>query len=107
MDKDGEILARAAKEKDFFGSVFYKDSLDDWTLAKELGEFLIRIEPDSEILGHALLARACRHLGDAKRAFEELQQCRNRIVRGELTASEKELFLPVLAKEEELLSGGR
>jgi hypothetical protein len=71
---DGELLAKVIQSNDFFQSVLYNDSFEDWNLAKELGEFLVRIEPDSEIMGHALLTRAHRHLGNRQRALDELKQ---------------------------------
>ena len=100
MDSDGEILARVLKSKNFFHSVLYEDRLDDWNVAKDLGEFLIRINPE-EIMGHALVARASRHLGDLQRALEELEHCRVRTMH----PSETDLFLSFLAHEEKLLSG--
>jgi len=103
---DGDVLARVAKENDFFGSVLHEDRFDDWSLAKNLGELLIRTEPDSEIMGHALLVRACRHLRDSQRALVELEQCRVRIANRELKPWEAGLFLPFLAEEEKLLSKG-
>jgi hypothetical protein len=104
MDSDGELLTKILNTKEFFRSALYSDNLDDWTLAKELGEFLVRIEPDSEIMGHALLVRAYRHLGERCRALEELEQCRVRTAQRELKPWEKELFVPFLAEEEKLLS---
>src|SRR6266478_6918642 len=105
MDTDASILARVTKIESFFESVLYEDSLDDWSLAKELGELLIRIDTE-EIMGHALLARACRHIGDRKRAHEELDKCRELVARQEVTPGQLDLFLPVLSEEERLLSGG-
>ena len=104
MDPDAEILTRVSKIEKFFESFLYKDSLDDWQLAKDLGELLVRIDGEG-IMGHALLARAYRHLGDSERALEELRQCRLRFAQGELRPSETELFSPFLAEEERLLSG--
>lgn len=100
---DGELLAKVIQKKDFFERVL-DDSFDDWSLAKELGEFLVRIEPDSEIMGHLLLTRASRHLGDSQRALDELRACQVRASNRELKPWEKDLFLPLLSKEEELLS---
>jgi hypothetical protein len=104
MDSDRALLAKVAKTRDFFGSILCRDTLDDWTLAKDLGEFLIRIEPDG-IIGHALLVRAFRHLGNSERALNELNICRLRAAAGDLIPSEAEVLLPVLADEERLLSG--
>ena len=98
-DSDAEILTRVSKIDKFLESVLYKDRLDDWGLAKNLGELLIRIDEEG-VLGHALLARACRHLGDLQHALSELEQCRAR----SLTPGEKEIFLSFLAEEERLLS---
>jgi hypothetical protein len=103
---DGELLAKVIQSKDFFQSVLYDDTFDDWNLAKELGEFLIRIEPDSEIMGHALLARAYRHLGNRQRALDELIECQLRASDRELKPWEADLFLPLLAEEKKLLASG-
>jgi len=103
--EDRELLTKVSETNDFFGSVLLSDALDDWTLAKDLGEFLIRLDPE-EIVGHALLTRAHRHLGDSRRALEELEQCRVRAMQGQLSPSETELFSPFLAEEEKLLSRG-
>src|ERR1700738_4947545 len=93
-----EILTRvvsAIEKKDFFRSVLENDTFDDWKLAMDFGDFLIRIEPEG-MMGHALLARACRHLGESGRAFAELERCRA----GVPHPSEKELFQSFFAEEE-------
>lgn len=56
MDIDAAILTRVLNINHFLESVLYIDSLDDWSLAKDLGELLIRIDAE-EIMGHVLLAR--------------------------------------------------
>lgn len=101
---DRELLERVIKRKDFLQSILCSDSLDDWGLARDLGEFIVRIEPESDIMGHALLTRALRHLGDLVRARDELKQCQERTASRELKPWEIELFLPFLAYEEKLLS---
>jgi tetratricopeptide (TPR) repeat protein len=103
-DPDGELLTRISETKDFVRRVLYDDSLDDWNLAKDFGEFLLRLDPE-EILGHALLARAYRHLGNSERALEELERCRVRVTHGQLRPLEREFFPPFLAEEDRLLSG--
>jgi hypothetical protein len=103
MDIDAEILTRVSKIDKFFESVLYKDSLDDWKVARDLGELLIRIDGE-EITGHALLVRACRHIGDRKRAREELEKCRALLAVPGLTSQQRELFLPVLSEEEKQLN---
>src|ERR1700686_789160 len=99
LSSDGELLAKVIQNKDFFQSVLHNDSFDDWNLAKELGEFLVRIEPDSEIMGHALLTRAYRHLGNFQRALDELRQCQFRASNRELKRWEADMFLPLLEEE--------
>lgn len=102
MRSDGELLSeavRAIETKDFFRSVLLNDAFDDWNLAKELGDFLVRTEPDSDVMGHALLARAHRHLGNTSLALYELKQCRIRIANRDLLPWEKELLLPLLTEE--------
>ncbi len=101
-DPDGEILTKVSKIDKFFESVLYEDSLEDWKLAKDLGELLIRLDGE-EISGHALLARSCRHLGDLERAGTELERCRV-LVEYPMIKDGKELFLSFLAEEERLLS---
>lgn len=103
MDPDAELLGRVSVAKDFFGSVC-RDSLDDWGLAKEFGEFLVRIQPDSEVMGHALLVRAHRHLGNLELALAELDLCRARTENRKLEPWEIEMLVPLLAQEESLLS---
>jgi hypothetical protein len=103
MISDGELLAKVLGRKDFLESAFHDDVLDDWSLARDLGDFLVRIEPDSEILGPALQARAYRHLGELERAREELAKCQTRIAQRELRPWEVELIRPLLIEEEKLL----
>jgi hypothetical protein len=74
--------------------------LQDWNLARDYGEFLIGIGPE-QVIGHALVARASRHLGNLDRAREELEQCR---ILPKLPA-EKDLFVSFVAQEERLLFG--
>jgi hypothetical protein len=109
MNSDEELLTRvigAIDKRDFFRSTLLKDTFDDWNLAKDLGEFLVRIEPVSEVMGHALLARAHRHLGNPELALAELKQCQARTANRELEPWEVEMLLPLLEEEERLLSGG-
>lgn len=103
MQSDGELLARVLEKKDFLQSVISDDASQDWALVRDLGEFLGRIEPDSEILGHALMARAYRHLSDLGRARSELAECRLRATNRELKPWEVEMLIPFLDKEENLL----
>jgi|SRR5215469_8672060 len=103
MATDAEVLTRISKIEKFFESVLYKDNLADWSLVRDLGELLIRIDGE-EIVGHVLLARACRHIGDRKRAREELEKCRALVALQELAPPQRELFLPVLSEEEKHLN---
>ena len=91
-----------SKIKNFAEAVLLDDSLDDWNLVRDFGEFLVRLDAD-EILGHALLARACRHIGDRRRAREELGKCRALASQG-LSPGQREIFLPLLSEEEKHLS---
>jgi hypothetical protein len=102
MDSDGDLLKKVNEVDDFFGSVFFKDSLDDWNLASDFGEFLLRNGP--VVMGHALLARAQRHLGNNERARDELKRCKVRVANGELAPGEVEMFARLLAEEDQLLN---
>jgi hypothetical protein len=101
MDLDRELLRRVNEVDDFFGSVF-EDRLEDWNLASDLGEFLLRIG-GPEAMGHMLLARAHRHLGNRERAREELKRCQLLVAKGELVPGEVDMFTQLLAEEEEFL----
>jgi len=102
QDPEGELLARISE--DFFHRVMREDSLDDWGLAEKFGEFLIRTFPE-EVIGHALLARAYRHLGHLERATQELEQCRVRTKHRELVPMEKDFLLSFLVEEDRVSSG--
>ncbi len=109
MNPDGELLDKvvdAIEKKDFLRSILLRDTFDDWDLAKDLGEFLVRIEPESEVMGHALLTRAHRHLGNRELALAELKECQARTANRKLEHWEVELLLPVLVEEQRLLSEG-
>jgi hypothetical protein len=100
-DRD-EVLTRVVQsieKKDFFRSILINDTFDDWNLARDFGGFLTRIEPE-EFMGHALLARSLRHLGNLEGALAELQKCRAHPPH----ESEKELFRSFLKEEERLLA---
>ena len=94
-----EMLDRVLEGKDFLRDVFLKDKVGDWNLARNLGYYLTELVPED--LGfHLMIARACRHLGDLKRATEELARCKE-LVPSDPSAGE---FLLELEKEERLLS---
>ena len=101
-DPDLEALTRVVQSierRDFFRAILVNDNFDDWKLARDFGAFLTRIEPE-EIMGHALLARSYRHLGNLEEALAELEQCRIHPPH----ESEKELFISFLQEEERLLA---
>jgi hypothetical protein len=97
-DPDKELFLRLSPIQDFARDAIYNDALEDWNLAKDFGEFMIRIAPQ-DILGHALVTRACRHLGDRTRAVEEMQRCRALFAEGDLKTMELEVFGSFLEKE--------
>ena len=97
-DPDKELFLRLSQIQDFARDAIYNDTLEDWNLAKDFGEFMIRIAPQ-DILGHALVTRACRHLGDRTRAVEEMQRCRALFAEGDLKTMELEVFGSFLEKE--------
>lgn len=105
MDPDAELLIRVNNTRDFFRSVCCDDALDDWNLAKEFGEFLVRILPDTEVMGHAVLARAHRHTGNLELALIELNECLARMRNRALEPWEVEMLLPMVREEEKFLSG--
>lgn len=90
-DPDGELLDRLSKTEGFFEGAILRDDFRDWTLAKDFGEFVIRIAPD-EILGHALVARACRHLGEQDCASEEIRKTKSLFKNGTLAPMDVDIF---------------
>ena len=103
MDADDELLARIGRTENFFQSVLYKDTFSDWNLAREFGEFLVRILPN-DIMGHAILVRAHRHLGNLELARDELKLCRTCTKTSELEQWEVDDFMPLLSREDRILS---
>jgi hypothetical protein len=103
-DPDKELFSRLSQIRDFAEQAIYKDTLDDWNLGKDFGEFMIRVAPQ-DILGHALGARACRHLGDRSRALEEIERCRTIFTGGNLKTMELEVFGLFLEKENDHFPG--
>lgn len=97
-DPDKELFSRLSEIRDFAEAAVHNDTLEDWGLARNFGEFMIRIAPQ-DILGHALLARASRHLGDSTRALEEIERCRAFFASGGLTTMEREVYGRFLEKE--------
>jgi hypothetical protein len=106
MDADRQLLDKVLAHDTFLESALLNDSLEDWNVAKELGEFLVRVIPE-DIIGHALLVRACRHTGDINRAREELIACQGYLDRNELGPRQLDLLLPMLEREELLLNSER
>ncbi len=97
-DADKELFSRLSQIEDFAKDAIYDDTLEDWNLAKDFGEFMIRSAPE-DILGHALVARAYRHTGDRARAVEEMRRCRALFASSDLKAMERDVFASFLEKE--------
>jgi hypothetical protein len=97
-DPDKELFSKLSEIKDFAEVALRDDTLGDWNLAKQFGEFMIRMDPE-DILGHALVARACRHLGDRARALEEINRCQTLFADEDLTTMERGVFGPFLERE--------
>src|ERR1700738_4487251 len=102
-NSDLYLLRRVSATEDFFRSVLFGDNLHDWSLAKDFGEFLVRLVPE-DLGAHLILAKAYRHLGDQHRAAEGLERCRGLVASGTVGAVEKEVLLPILQEEERHLS---
>ena len=103
-DPDGELLDRLSRTEGFFERAILHDDFRDWNLAKDFGEFMVRIAPD-EILGHALVARACRHLGDQGRASEEIRRTKSLFKSGALAPMEVDIFGAFLEVESPYFHG--
>ena len=51
-----EVLTRVRQKEGFSGSLLSEDSVDDWALARDLGEFHVLVSPDM-LVGHLILAK--------------------------------------------------
>ena len=100
---DLDVLRRVSATEDFFRSVLFGDNLHDGSLAKDFGEFLVRIVPE-DLGAHLILVKAYRHLGELHRAVDGLEVCRGLVAGGMVGAVEKEALLPILQEEERHLS---
>jgi|SRR5271165_3420440 len=99
MRTDLEMLTRVEETGDFFRRLFLRDELTDWNLAREFGQYIIRLQPN-ECGGHFILARALRHLGEPEHARAELQLCKELLPHDPLQSE----YFPQVEKEERLLS---
>lgn len=96
---------RALEQEGFLCSLLFEDVVDDWLLARDLGEYLVLVYPDL-LVGHLILAKACRHLSDSVRALQQIARCREIIASGGLPPVEMRLLAPVVDGEARLLSVG-
>ncbi len=99
----GRVMRKVVDKKDFLRSVILEDHADDWILARQFGECLVLSLPDY-LVGHFILCRACRHLGDLPRATEALARCREVIASRTSPRMEMEVFVPLVEREAELLA---
>jgi hypothetical protein len=60
--------------KEFLSDLF-ADNLEDWAAARKYGEFLTARCP-TLLIGHLVLCRALRHMGDVQLAMNELHICK-------------------------------
>src|SRR5216684_1324433 len=75
------------------------DKLDDWTKARALGEAIVETDP-TVLIGHLILSRALRHLGDRPRAIEQLEAC---LTLAPGVGAGDAAFLPEMRQEEYFL----
>jgi hypothetical protein len=99
---NGELLEWALRIDNFSQAVFVEDSIDNWTNARELGHYLVQVDP-TLLFGHLLLTRACRHLGEFDKAIEEARICRAILEREDVGAEVSLVY--VLEEEEKHLRG--
>ena len=99
---DQELLDKVAQMDNFSVSILVEDKSDDWSLAKEVGKYLIRVDP-TLLIGHLVLARACRHLGELAEAASEVAACRAVVEHGNLGGEVE--WLLTLDEEESRVEG--
>jgi hypothetical protein len=103
MTDDESLLEKVTSKKDFIQSVFVDDASCDWALARQFGEYLVRIEGEF-FLGHLISIRALRHLGEREAAILQLDVCKEAI-KTQTRIGLKEELLGMVRVEESLLRG--
>jgi hypothetical protein len=83
VSTDGDLSSRVISTRDFFGRLLLEGDLDDWTLAKEFGDYLVRSFPDL-LDGYLIEAWACRHLGQKEAAIEAVDAIESGLERSDL-----------------------
>jgi hypothetical protein len=100
----GGVMKKVRDKKDFIHSVISEDNADDWILTRQLGECLVLHLGPGYLVGHFILCRACRHLGDVPRATEALARCREVIASRTSPRMEMEVLVPLVERESQLLT---
>jgi hypothetical protein len=100
MDEN-ELLTRVTEDKDFVRRLL-DDRLDDWEVAKEWAELVLRIEPE-DLVHRLALVRAHRHLGQTSLAISELEKCQRIIESGNVGVVDRDVVIPMLEGEKRLL----
>ena len=78
MNQDADMLDKVIANEDFIAAVIREDSSCDWELARNLGEYLLRIDP-RQSFGFLILIRALRHLGDSEEAARKFTLYRDAV----------------------------
>lgn len=74
-DSDLDILNRACEYEDFCGSVVRENGIEDWELARRIGDMFVSLCPEDPF-GYLAIARACRHFGERGAAARALAEFR-------------------------------
>jgi len=104
-DRFREVHRKCVGLGGFAASLLFENSAEDWSLAREYGEYWVLVNPEPPV-GHLILPKACRHLGQARRAIKEVYRCRETIASDKVQPLELEVLAPRIDREARLLSDG-
>jgi hypothetical protein len=95
-------IGKALDHDGFVEALLLQDSVGDWQLALELGQYLALIYPNL-LVGQVIVARASRHLGAHSEAGMALRKCQELVRRGAASAMDLDVLVPIIEAEERAL----
>jgi hypothetical protein len=96
-------LGKVLEDEGFVENLLLHDRVEDWQLARDLGQYLVLTGSDL-LIGHVIVARASRHLGSHSETKAALRNCYGLIRRGATSAMELNVLTPIIEAEERAVS---
>jgi hypothetical protein len=102
LSRLSSAIGKALDHDGFVEALLLQDSVGDWQLALELGQYLALIYPDL-LVGQVIVARASRHFGAHSEASMALRKCQELVRRGAASAMDLDVLVPIIEAEERAL----